>query len=445
MKRCFYQDLLRWKSSGQRKPLIVKGARQVGKTYLLTRFGQKEFKNYHHFDFTKNRKLASVFDDGLDALEIIKRLEIQYEQKINVAEDLIIFDEIQECPRAITALKYFCDDLKKSYVVASGSFLGLSLSLDPYPVGKVKTLTLYPMSFFEFLEGLEKTRLLEEIIHGTPKGVLSKTVHEKAWEYLKYFFITGGLPEVVQTFKNHSHNMLTALTMVRELQSEILDNYFSDMAKHAGKTNAVKIQAVFNNVPIQLARENRTSQKFVFKDVLSTRSNYEQLEDPIEWLVKAGFVYKVSICKRAESPLKAYTDPNKFKLFLFDVGLLGLMVGLAPKNIFSYDYGSYKGYFAENYVLGELLPTLNQGLTSWQEGMSEIEFLMECAGQIIPIEVKAGINKKAKSLGVFTKCYHPKQAFLVSGNPLSLNKKGLSFVPLYSSCLLKNLAFGKLS
>lgn len=160
-------------------------------------------------------------------------------------------------------------------------------------VGKVKTLTLYPMNFFEFLEGLGKINLLDEIVHGTPKGVISKTAHEKAWEYLKYFLITGGLPEVVETFKNHSHDMLTALIKVRELQSEILDNYENDMAKHSGKTNAVKIQAVFNNVPLQLARENKDSSKFVFKDVLATRSNYKHLEDPIEWLVQAGLIYKI--------------------------------------------------------------------------------------------------------------------------------------------------------
>jgi predicted AAA+ superfamily ATPase len=441
VNRYFYQDLLSWKISSQRKPLILKGARQVGKTYLLTIFGKKEFPHYHHFDFTKDKKLNAIFEESIDPLEIIKRLEIKYERKINADQDLIVFDEIQECPRAITALKYFCDDLKQSYIIGSGSFLGLSLTSDAYPVGKVKTLTLYPMNFFEFLEGLEKIKLLDEIIRGTPKGNISKTAHEKAWEYLKYYFITGGLPEVVQTFKEHSGNMAQAFIKVRELQAEILENYASDMAKHSGKTNAVKIQAVFNNVPIQLARENKGGQKFVFKDVLATRSNYEHLEDPIEWLIKAGFVYKVFVCKRAESPLKAFTDHNKFKLFLFDVGMLGQMVGLEPKNIFNYDYGSYKGYFAENYVIGELLPTLDHGLYTWQEGISEIELLTEIAGHITPIEVKSGINKKAKSLRVFMERYHPKQSFLISGNSLKLNKTGLSYLPLYSCVLLKNLVY----
>jgi predicted AAA+ superfamily ATPase len=430
---------MQWKASNERKPLLLKGARQVGKTYLLKAFGKREFQNVHYFDFTKDKKLQSVFADQLDPGQIIKRLEIQYEQKIYPEKDLIIFDEIQECPRAITSLKYFCDDLKNSYVIGSGSFLGLSLSPDSYPVGKVTTQTLYPMSFFEFLKGLEKTSLLDEITHGTPKGVISKTVHEKAWEYLKYYFITGGLPEVVQIFKNNSSDMLVALRKVRERQSELLENYLNDMSKHSGKTNAVKIQAVFKNAPLQLARENKTSPKFVFKNVLATRSNYEQLEDPIEWLVQAGLVYKISICKRAEAPLKAYTDPNKFKLFLFDVGMLGLMVGLEPKNIFNYDYGSYKGYFAENFVVEELVPLLERGLTSWQEGTSEIEFLMESAEPIIPIEVKAGINTKAKSLRIFMERYQPKQSFLISGNPLVLNKTGLSYVPLYSTSLLKKL------
>ncbi|MBI2340864.1 MAG: ATP-binding protein [Deltaproteobacteria bacterium] len=439
MKRHLYQYLLNWKASDQRKPLLLKGARQVGKTYLLTAFGQKEFPHYHHFDFTKDKKLGAVFADSLDPLEIIRRLEIKYDLKIDADRDLIILDEIQECPRAITALKYFCDDFNNSTVIGSGSFLGLTLSPDAYPVGKVKTVTLYPMSFFEFLEGLEKTNLLGEIIRGIPKSNISKTVHEKAWEYLKYFLITGGLPEIVQTFKDHADSLPQALHKVRELQSEILDNYTSDIAKHCGKTNAIKINAVFNNVPLQLARENKTSQKFMFKDVLPTRSNYEHLEDPIEWLIKAGLIYKTPICKRAESPLKAYTDHNKFKLFLFDVGLLGAMVGLEPKHILDYDYGGYKGYFAENYVVGELASALHPSLFSWQEGTSEIEFLVEIGGQIIPIEVKAGINKKAKSLRVFLERYHPRHSFLISGNPVELKKTGLSCLPHYATALLDRL------
>lgn len=440
MKRNFHQNLLRWKAECPRKPLLLKGARQVGKTYLLQEFGKREFKNFHHFDFTKDKKLKTVFAEDLNPLAIIEALEILYDKKINITQDLIIFDEIQECSRAITSLKYFCEDLPEAYIVGSGSFLGLSLNSDSYPVGKVKTLTLYPMTFFEFLQGLEKTKLHDEIVNGTKKGVISQTAHNKAWEYFKYYMITGGLPEVVQTFKDHFSDKFLAFTKVRELQSEILDNYASDMAKHAGKSNATKIQTVFNAVPLQLARENKSTAKFVFKDVLPTRSNYESLADPIDWLLKAGLIYKTPICKSAALPLMAYTDHNKFKLYLFDVGLLSVMTGLEAKTIVNYDYGSYKGYFAENCVLQEMWPTL-ESVYFWQEGTSEIEFLAAVAGQIIPIEVKAGINKKAKSLNVFTQRYHPKQSFLISGNPIVLQKKGLSFVPLYSSGLVTSLIF----
>lgn len=435
MQRNFYQELLGWKLSPRRKPLLLKGARQVGKTYLLKEFGKKEFSNFHHFDFTKDKKLHAVFADDLNPLAILERLEILYDKKIQMDRDLIIFDEIQDCPRAITSLKYFCEELPKSYIVGSGSFLGLSLNSESYPVGKITTMTLYPMSYFEFLQGLEKTKLHKDLV--TTQGVISEVVHQKAWEYFKYYLITGGLPEVVQTFKDHFADKSVALSKVRDLQTEILDNYLSDMAKHAGKSNASKIQMVFNNIPLQLAKENKSTQKFIFKDVLPTRSNYENLEDPIEWLLKAGLIYKVPICKRAELPLKAFTDQNKFKLFLFDVGLLGVMTGLDAKTILNYDYGSYKGYFAENYVLQELWPTV-ESVYSWQEGTSEIEFLIQIAGQILPIEVKAGLNSKAKSLRVYVQRYKPKRSFLISGNPIAVQKTGLSFLPLYVSQKLKN-------
>ena len=439
MDRNIYKDLLSWKSDKKRKPLLIKGARQVGKTYILTAFGKNEFINFHHFDFTKNKELKKIFEGSLDPLEIIKKIKIQYEININPEKDLIIFDEIQECPNALTALKYFCDDLNGSYIISSGSFLGVNLSSEAYPVGKIKTITLYPMSFFEFLEGLEKKLLLNEIIHGIKNNSISLTVHDKTFEYLKYYFITGGLPEVVQTFKDTCSDLANSFLKVRELQAEILDNYLNDMSKHAGKTNAVKIQSVFNNIPIQLARENKFNSKFVFKDVLPGRSNYQHLEDPILWLEKSGLIHKILICKKAELPLKAHTNHNKFKLYLFDIGLLGHMVGLEPKTIYNYSYGSYKGYFAENYVIQELAVSFNKDFYSWQEGTSEIEFLTAIAGEIIPIEVKAGINKKAKSLTVYLSRYHPNKSYLISGDQISLSNSGLSFLPLYATSLFSEI------
>ncbi|MBF0103744.1 MAG: ATP-binding protein [Deltaproteobacteria bacterium] len=432
MRRTIYQDLLGWKRAKARKPLILKGARQVGKTYSLKEFGAVEFAHCHHFDFIKDKKLKTVFEGDTDPLAIIKKLEIQYDKKIDPARDLIIFDEIQDCPNALTSLKYFCDDLKNSFVIGSGSFLGVSLSAEPYPVGKIKTLKMYPMTFFEFLRGLGREPLLNAILEGTQGNRIDLSVHEKALEYLKFYFITGGLPEIVNEFKNSHSDLAGSFIKVREMQFEMLDNYQNDMSKHAGKINALKIQAVFQDVPVQLARENKNTTKFVFKDVLTSRSNYEQLEDPIMWLEKSGLIFKVPVCNRAAQPLKAYTTHNHFKLYLFDVGLLGAMTGLEPKTIFNYDFGSYKGYFVENYVLQELTSSLEAPVYSWKENTSEVEFLIALSGEITPVEVKAGINKKAKSLKVFMDKYSPKKSFLVSGHTISLKNKGVSYLPLYA-------------
>lgn len=439
MHRNLYRELQDWKAIDRRKPILLKGARQVGKTYLLKTFGENEFSRTHYFDFSRDKGIQRVFEGELDPLKIIQRIEILYDIQINLKDDLIVFDEIQECPAAITSLKYFCDDLPSAFVMGSGSFLGVSLSPDSYPVGKIKTMTLYPMSFFEFLKGLEKQTLLDALIQGIAANSIHPTIHEKAFEFLKYYLITGGLPEIVQTFKEKQSDLPTAFKKVRALQAEIIDNYLNDMAKHAGKINAIKIQSVFKNVPVQLAREDRATTKIIFKGVLSTRSNYEQLEDPILWLEKTGLIHKVLICKKAEPPLKAYTDNNRFKLYLFDSGLLGCMAGLEARDIYSYDYGSYKGYFAENFVMQEVASSLQQDIYCWQEGMCEIEFLLSLAGRVVPVEVKAGLNTKAKSLKVFYDRYHPQKSFLVSANPLELKKTGLSFLPLYGVSMLQDV------
>lgn len=432
MRRSLYQKLLEWKTQSQRKPLLLKGARQVGKTFLLKSFGELEFKNHFHFDFIKEPSLNEVFEDSLKPSEIIQQLNIRYELNIDLSKDLIIFDEIQACPKAVTALKYFCEDCPQAYVVGSGSFLGISLTQNPYPVGKVQTEMLYPMNFFEFLEGLAQDDLKQFLIKGFQKKRIPPAIHAKVFEYLKYYFITGGLPEVVQTFKKqYQQNLNLAFESVRTLQDELIRNYRNDMAKHSGKVNAVKIQSVFDHVPLQLARENKNAPKFVFKGVLPNNSNYRNLEDPITWLVKAGLIYKVLICKKATPPLKAYSDENKFKLYLFDVGLLGAMTDLKSKDIYSYDYGSYKGFFAENFFLQEFYSYFQKDIYSWNEGTSEIEFLTDLQEGITPIEVKAGINTKAKSLKVFIQKYQPHKSYLFSLERLERHDQGLNYVPLY--------------
>ncbi len=431
MKRKIYKELLNWKKSETQKPLLLQGARQVGKTYCLKEFGDKEFSNYHLFDFMENPTLNKVFDLDLQPKRIIRDLEIIYDINIDIKNDLIIFDEIQQCPKALTSLKFFAQNLPIANIAASGSLLGLGLSDDSFPVGKITRIKLYPMDFEEFLMALDQNKLVKLINTISLNKSIVEPLHQKLWDFFKYFMITGGLPEVVKNFKEKFNTLSEAFNIVRKLQTELLKDYIDDISKHSGKIKSVKIEAVFKNIPVQLARETDGMKKFVFKDVLSGSSRYSSLEAPIEWLIKAGLVFKIPVCAKPLLPLLAYSDEKKFKLYMFDVGILGCMLDLSPKTIFNYNYGSYKGYFAENIVLTELFACLDKPIYSWSKNTSEIEFLLENNGEIIPIEVKAGINTKAKSLKVYIDKFKPKKTLLLSGRPILLKNKINIQLPLY--------------
>ncbi len=421
-----------------RKPLLLQGARQVGKTYCLEAIGKIEFPNYHLFDFMENPELCRIFDADLQPKRIIRDLELISDRNIDMENDLIIFDEIQQCPAALTSLKYFSQKMPDSYIAASGSLLGLGLSDEPFPVGKINRLKLYPMDFAEFLEALGKGKFIDLLNSVSLKQSLSEALHSKIWEFFKFYMITGGMPEIVKNFSEKTDSLSLAFNEARERQKGLLKDYIDDITKHSGKIKAVRIDAVFKSIPIQLAREHTVTKKFVFKDVLPNASRYSALEAPIEWLIKAGLVFKVPICNKAEFPLLAYSNEKRFKLYLFDVGLLGTMLGLSPKKIFSYDYGSYKGYFAENIVLTELISAMHKSIYSWNRNTAEIEFLLEYDNQIIPIEIKAGINTKAKSLKFYKERYSPPRSFLLSGHPGMTVKNGTTQLPLYMASMLQN-------
>jgi predicted AAA+ superfamily ATPase len=431
MKRKIFEELVSWKKSSPRKPLLLQGSRQVGKTYCLEEFGRNGFPNYHLFDFMENPALNHIFEQDLQPERILRDLGLFNDKDINQGKDLIIFDEIQQCPRALTSLKYFAQKLPTAFVAASGSLLGLGLSDEPFPVGKVNRHKLYPMDFEEFLEAMGQRRLVELLNSVTSKQPLIEPLHQKIWLYFKYFMITGGLPEVVKNFSEKITTLSEAFSETREFQKELLKDYMDDITKHSGKIKAVRIEAVFKNIPIQLAKETNGVKKFVFKDVLPNASRYSSLEGPIEWLIKAGLIIKVPICNKAELPLQAYADEKRFKLYIFDVGILGSMLDLSPKTIFSYDYGPYKGYFAENLVLTELTAKWSKTIYSWCRNTAEIEFLMDYEGNIIPIEVKAGISAKAKSLKVYKERYSPTLAILLSGRPMLPAKSNTVQLPLY--------------
>ena len=429
MKRKITDRFIKWKEPSERKPLLLKGARQTGKTYILKQFGKEFFPAYHCFDLMETPELHSVFKSNLKPSRIIRDLSIFIDKDINLECDLIIFDEIQACPEALTSLKYFAQEHPNAYICASGSLLGIGLNNSPFPVGKVTRCELYPMDFDEFLWALNQHRLVNLLNDTSLKAPATLPVHGKIWEFYKFFMITGGLPEAIKIFRDNFESLNTAFTKVRGIQRELFESYMDDISKHSGNIKAVKIQAVLKSIPIQLARENRTVNKFIFKDVLPNASRYSTLEAPIEWLLKAGLVIKVPITEKVAFPLQAYADKKRFKLYMFDVGILGAMLNLSPKVIFNYNYGSYKGYFAENIVLTEFISQLRQIPCSWSRNTSEVEFLLELDEQIIPVEVKAGINTKAKSLKIYKELYNPQQTFLLSGTPMdSMHKERL---PIY--------------
>ena len=434
MKRLAYSQLEAWKSSKTRKPLIINGARQVGKTYILKEFANQAFKNAHYFNFEKDPKLNDAFKESLNPKDILRLLSLISKKQFNIEKDLIIFDEIQACPQALTSLKYFNEDMPNLPVCSAGSLLGVHLGEASFPVGKVTQMNMYPMNFEEFLIALGEEGLANAI-KNIGELAFPEALHSKALDLLKQYFITGGLPEVVSLYKDEREHQSRAFERVRELQSELYNNYIADMAKHCGKVNAMHVERIFRSIPSQLGRNgDDTSAKFRFKDVI-TNGRYDRLAGPISWLEAAGLVYKVPIVSNTNSPLSAQTKDSSFKLQMFDVGLLGSIADLSPHRIMLSDYGTFKGYFVENYILQSLMSIGIKPLYCWQEGKSEVEFLYEHHGEVIPIEVKSGKNLRAKSLGVFMQKYSPKTRVKYSSLPYKMSHDGsLYSLPLYSSC-----------
>lgn len=432
MQRKMMDRLVQWKQSKGRCPLLLKGVRQVGKTYLLQEFGRIYFSKCHHLNFEKDRGLAALFEPDLIPRNILERLSFYRDETIKIGEDLLIFDEVQECPRALTSLKYFQEDCPELHICAAGSLLGLHLTSTSFPVGKVTFETLHPLSFEEFLMATEDKALpFFQKLHSQDK--LHEIYHSHLWEQLKIYFFVGGLPEVVKIYKENKNNLFEAFSLVRKKQEDLLRSYYSDIAKHAGKVNAMHIERIFQSVPAQLNQvQDGSVVRFKFKDVIPGVSHYSRLVGAIDWLEATGLVIKVHITNSGLFPFHSYSKENLFKLMLFDVGLLGYMCKLTPKIILEANYGTYKGFFAENFVAQEFVASGMQSLFSWQEGNAEVEFLLEIDGQAIPIEVKSGSITKAKSLRVFSEKYKPPYQVIFSGKTLDAGpERNIRYYPLY--------------
>lgn len=401
MERFQYQKLLNWKKSNGRKPLIIRGARQVGKTWLMKQFGELEYTSTAYVNFESSKTLKNLFSDDFDIQRIITAIQIETGVQINPGNTLIIFDEIQECEGAITSLKYFFENAPQYHIMAAGSLLGVALHQHTsFPVGKVEFLDLYPLSFREFLLALNKKPLYDLLL--SRDWVLITSFKSKFIELLRQYYFIGGMPEAVYSFANEND-----FKKVREIQTRILNAYEQDFSKHAPYELVPRIRMIWQSVPSQLARENK---KFVYK-VLKQGARAKEFEMAIAWLIDSGLLYKVNRVSKPGMPLIAYMDLSAFKMYHLDVGLLGAMGAIDIKSLIEGNaiFQEFKGALTEQYVLQQLRSCENVSVFYWsaEQSVAEIDFVVQYGQNIIPIEVKAEENLQAKSLKSFYQQYHP--------------------------------------
>ncbi len=408
MERFAMKQLEEWYNRKNRKPLILKGARQVGKTWLMKEFGRTHFKHTAYVNFDNNKNMTNVFDGDYDINRILMAINIETGVKIIPEETLIIFDEIQESPKAIASLKYFCEDAPEYAVIAAGSLLGVAIHKGvSFPVGKVDTLDLNPLSFREFLLAIGEAglaRLIDEV-----NISLIESFREKYIDWLKKYYYIGGMPEVVSSFVAERD-----FTEVRRLQKRIIEMYEADFSKHTSTNELPRIRMVWNSIPMQLAKENK---KFFFGKI-KEGARAKDFEIAIEWLLDCGLIKKVYNVSKPAIPLKAYTEFSAFKLYLLDVGLLAAMSELDAKSILDGNaiFVEFKGALTEQYVLQQLVANTEYTPYYFTETKSEgeIDFLIQKGTDVVPIEVKAEENLKAKSLRVYCDKFKPQMAIRTS-------------------------------
>lgn len=432
MYRIALEELIKWKSSTSRKPLVIKGVRQCGKTYLLNEFGRSHYADVAYYNFEANEALCGLFDQDLDTERIILELGIFRNKVIRPEETLIIFDEIQFCPKALTSLKYFAETAPNYPIACAGSLLGIALSgPGSFPVGKVDFLSLYPLSFEEFLMANQEMMLVRYLHQIHMASSISDAIKIKLIDYLRNYYLTGGMPEVVATWIRTKD-----WEEVDRIQQSILDGYELDFARHAPSKDFPKLTAIWKSIPGQLARDNS---KFIFSRV-KKGWRAKDLEGALGWLEAAGLVYKVCKVEQAFTPLSSYADQLYFKLYMADIGLLRRMAGLSAKSIFDPDHGyrEFKGALAENYVLNQLMA---QGLNPpyfWRSGnKAEVDYIVQLDGLVIPIEVKAERNVQAKSLAEYRKTFEPEIAVRTSMRALSDGE--VAGIPLYLISMFSQL------
>lgn len=431
MERTLIKELIQWKEKENRKPLILKGVRQCGKTYLLKDFGTRCYESVAYFNFEETDALKTVFEKDYDVKRILLELELFLGKSIKPGATLIVLDEIQECGKALTAMKYFCENAPEYHIVCAGSLLGIALQNHlSFPVGKVDFLTLYPMSFSEFLRACGPETLADYIDNFKKGDQLSELIGERLTTFLRQYYITGGMPEVVDTWKKTN-----SIEEVERVQQAIINSYELDFAKHAPTKDFPKLTAIWRSIPEQLAKENT---KFIFSHVKKGWRS-KDLEDALEWLIGAGLVYKVCKIEKPFMPLSSYADDTSFKLYMSDIGILRKLSKLPYEVILDAtpNYREFKGSLTENYVLCELIKSVDDSLYFWSSGnTAEVDFILQCASEIVPIEVKSERNVKARSLSEYRKKYDPKYAVKTSMKSETGGEEVLN-IPLYLISALK--------
>lgn len=402
MYRNAMDDLHRWKEKKQKKPLIIRGARQVGKTWLMKKFGETAYKETVYINFDHNKQMKDLFETDLRTDRIIMGLELYTGQKIQPENTLLIFDEVQEVPNALTALKYFNENAPEYQILCAGSLLGVALHQGTsFPVGKVEFLDLYPMSFDEFLRAIGKEQFSTLLKQGNFD--LAMTFQQEYIDLLKYYFYVGGMPEVVSNFAEHMD-----FNEAREIQGRILMTYEQDFSKHAPNEVVPRIKMLWNSIPAQLTKENK---KYIY-GLIKEGSRAKDYEMALLWLIDCGLVHQVHRVTAPNLPLKAYEDLKAFKLFLVDVGLLSCMVRLNQSVLLNGNslFKEFKGALTEQYVLQQLKTSRHLETYYWtnDRGSAEIDFLVDTGEKIVPIEVKSETNLKAKSLKAYYEKFLPK-------------------------------------
>lgn len=426
MKRKVVNSLKKWKDSSNRMPLIIHGARQVGKTYTALSFGKEHYKNTAYFNLEDSIEVSNIFERDLNTERIIKELSAKSGQTILKGDTLIIFDEIQSCERALTSLKYFCENAPDYHIIAAGSLLGVAINREKYsfPVGKVNMVTLYPLDFEEFLCALDKEQMVE-LVRNSFDINEPLSLHETLMDLYRTYILTGGMPQaVLEYLRERDFNFVLAA------QKNINDAYIADMAKYATPNETTKIMAAFNSVPAQLAKDNK---KFQYK-VIKTGARAYEYETPLDWLRASGVIIKCHKVTEGKLPLSAFSDNTSFKLYMTDTGLLCSKFGI-PSNAILVDFPSFEGFkgaLAENYVASALI--LN-GYTPyyWEsQGKAEVDFVIQDnKGNIIPIEVKSSDNVRSKSLSQYIAKYKPIYSIRISAKNFGFENE-IKSVPLYA-------------